>query len=235
MSEIVDRCRIFGETPAAVERIAPGFFPKALEAAHVTRYRWAARYVNGLRVLDVACGTGYGTEILRAAGTREVVGVDINADALTFGVARHGLRAIRGDAQALPFAARTFDAAVSFETVEHLADPKRFLQEVCRILQPGGVLILSTPNAELASGYNPYHLNELTLPQLLDLCGSTGFVSRQIRGQNWRLRGSAFDRIRGFRRFAYLIQRQPAIWRLPTAVARPCYLCMRLERTPLDA
>jgi 2-polyprenyl-3-methyl-5-hydroxy-6-metoxy-1,4-benzoquinol methylase len=235
MAEVVDRLRVFGETATDVERIAPGYFPQPFVAEHLARYRWAAKYVRGLHVLDVACGTGYGAGVLRAGGTVDVVSIDISADALNFGRARYDLQAVRADAQALPFAAGTFNAVVSFETIEHLRDPKQFLREVSRVLRGDGTLLLSTPNAEQGYRYNPYHLNEMTLAQLLELCLAEGFRALSILGQQWRLRGWVFDRVKGFRRFAALIQRSPMIYRVPPRLARPRYWCLRLRRTFLDA
>jgi SAM-dependent methyltransferase len=229
MRDAVDRGRVFGEVGGAIERIAPGFFAEAFVAEHLARYRWAIRYITGLKVLDLACGTGYGAGVLRAKAC-QVVSVDINADALEFGRARYGLHAVRADAEALPFAGGSFGAVVSFETVEHLANPGRFLAELARVLRPDGIVVLSTPNLERSAGNNPYHLNEMSLTGLLGLCVDSGFRAACIMGQHWRLRGSAFARVKGLRRFAWKIQRRPSIGRLPLWLATPEYWCVRLER-----
>src|SRR5512143_2109670 len=90
----LNRAAIFGERHGAVERIAPGFCEPALEADHMARYRWAAQWVRGCIVLDAASGTGYGAEILRAAGARAVVSVDRSRLALRFGSRRYDLRPV---------------------------------------------------------------------------------------------------------------------------------------------
>jgi len=229
VSEGVDRVRVFGETAVAAERIAPGFFGQSLEAEHLARYRWAARCVNELRVLDAACGTGYGAEILRSKGARSVVSVDISAEALAFGLARYKLRAIGADAQSLPFTRQSFDAVVSLETIEHLRDPSEFLRSLAQVLRPGGTLLLSTPNADRSDGCNPHHLKELSLVELLGLARAAGFSAVSVRGQHWKLRGFS-DHVRGFRRISWEIERRPGVWHLPSWIARPVYWCVRFER-----
>lgn len=124
------------------ERLVPEGAVEASLQEHVARYRFAAERARG-RVLDVACGTGYGTAMLRA------VGVDVSLDALRY-ARRHPALYVAADAARLPFD-RTFDSVVSFETIEHVADPVRFVAECSRVLKPGGLFIVSTPNRELWS------------------------------------------------------------------------------------
>src|SRR2546428_3758983 len=153
----VDRARVFGETAEAVERIAPGFFADWIEAEHLARYRWAARWVRGKSGLDVACGTGYGSDVLRRAGARRVVSVDLSASALGFARRRYpGPLYIRADALALPLTGESFDMVNSLETIEHLADPLRFLTKVRPLLPAGGLLAPSMPNSAPTEGLNPY-------------------------------------------------------------------------------
>lgn len=141
---------------------------------HAARYLFAAPLVRSGRVLDVACGTGYGLPILRA-GSRVVVGLDGD-----HGVARHaraeakggGGSVIVGDGQRLPFRDSSFDAITSFETIEHLHDRDRFLAELRRVLSAGGLLILSTPNANHTrprdgKPRNPHHVHEYTPGELV--------------------------------------------------------------------
>jgi len=123
--DCIDRYKLFGEIPnVAVERIAPGFFPQPTEREHLARYRWAARWATGQRVLDVACGTGYGSHILHKAGAKQVVGLDIHRPALDFALHRYpGPHYVQADAMSLPIQNGVFDVVVSIETLEHLSDP----------------------------------------------------------------------------------------------------------------
>ncbi len=83
---MIDRAQVFGELAGgSFERIGPGHFPEAIVREHEARYRWAARFVAGKRVLDVGCGTAYGCSLLTRSGARRVTGVDIAFPALEYG------------------------------------------------------------------------------------------------------------------------------------------------------
>ena len=132
------------------ERYLPG---TAGEIAHEHwhRYAFARRFVTGRRVLDVACGEGYGSALLAQAAAH-VVGVDIDAHTLaharTAYADRRNVEFVEGSAVALPLADASADVIVSFETIEHLAESEqpRMLAEFARVLAAEGVLILSSPN-----------------------------------------------------------------------------------------
>jgi SAM-dependent methyltransferase len=155
---------------------------------HASRYLFAVPMVKGRRVLDIACGTGYGLDIL-AAEARAVVGVD--ADWAAARAALRGAGAARavvlGDGGRLPFPAATFDAVTSFETLEHLEQRDGFLAELGRVLRPGGVCILSTPNANYTQPIdgrprNPFHVHEYTPDELHDALRRR-FSSVEMLGQ----------------------------------------------------
>lgn len=155
---------------------------------HASRYLFAVPMIRGRRVLDIACGTGYGLDIL-AAEARAVVGVDADWNAAL--AAAHGARASRaivlGDGARLPFPPATFDAITSFETLEHLERRDGFLAELARVLRPGGVCILSTPNANYTQPVdgrpsNPFHVHEYT-PQELGDALARRFASVEMLGQ----------------------------------------------------
>lgn len=145
---------------------------------HASRYLFAAPLVRGRRVLDIACGTGYGLEIL-AAAARAVVGVDADWDAART-AASQSRGVILGDGVRLPFPDAAFDAVTSFETLEHVEERDRFLSELHRVLKPDGVCVLSTPNANYTQPVdgrprNPFHVHEYTpdeLARALDECFS---------------------------------------------------------------
>lgn len=160
------------------ERIHPVRSADRLNVAlHLGRYRWAAQHVRGLRVLDIACGTGYGSRILREeGGAAEVVGADRDAQALA--AAREefsapGVRFVRIDDAASYAPEAPFDAVVSLETLEHLPDPIGFARLAHGWLRPGGRWIVSAPVDE-PPGANPFHLH-LFRPGWLDAAVGEGF------------------------------------------------------------
>ena len=150
------------------ERFIPGIEGEIVYE-HVHRYAFARRYAAGRRVLDAACGEGYGSAIL-AATAREVVGVDIDAATVAHARATYApvrnLSFVEGSAVKLPLPDASVDLVVSFETIEHLdaADQPRMLAEFARVLSADGVIVLSAPNRPEYSesrGYvNPYHRHE---------------------------------------------------------------------------
>jgi len=225
----VDRRAVFGETPEGIERIAPGFFPPHIEREHLARYRWAARWVGGMSVLDVACGTGYGSALVLRAGARRVVAVDHSVPALTFGRGRYpGVRYLLADAGALPLRAGSADVVISLETLEHLVDALPFLRALRGIVRGDGVLLVSTPNAAQTDGSNPYHVHEMALPELLELLAAAGFRAARVWGQFWRLPSRrGLWRLRGMGRLAHEIARRPEVVRLPRALGlAPLYWCV---------
>lgn len=225
----VDRSLVFGETAQAVERIAPGFFPAQFEEEHLARYTWAAQWVRGKSVLDVACGTGYGSAMLLRAGASLAVAVELSAPALAFAARTYaGPKYICADARKIPLKDASFDAVVSLETIEHLADPVGFLRSVRALLREGGVLVLSMPNRSQTDGSNPYHLHEMTLPELLEALERASFGVTGLWGQHWRPpRQKRFWRMKGLGRLAYEIERHPRVWKIPASLGfEPLYWCI---------
>ena len=133
---------------------------------HVYRYAFACRAAEGKRVLDIACGEGYGAAALQKAGAAQVIGVDISEEVCLHARKKYGVDARAGSAENIPFANSSFDLIVSFETIEHVRNPAAFLDECARVLQPGGRLIVSTPNKIVYSRRgappNRYHFSEMT-------------------------------------------------------------------------
>jgi len=175
-----------GSLPYTGERIVPGKTPEPVLREHETRYVFAGRRVRDLDILDLACGTGMGTHYLLRAGARSCLGLDIDAAAVAY--ARAAYRDCRfelGDAANLPLANQSFDAVVSFETIEHLRDQRKFLRECQRVLRPGGLLICSTPNRTM-NGWknrNPHHVREFTAAEFAGFL-EDGFSQVALYAQN---------------------------------------------------
>lgn len=162
------------------ERFVPGIAGE-IAHEHWHRYAFARRFAAGKRVLDVACGEGYGSALLAGVAT-SVAGVDIAEDAIAHArvvyAGRTGLTFEPGSATALPLPDGAVDLVVSFETLEHLPrdDQPRMLAEFARVLNHDGLLLLSAPNPSeysTARNYrNPFHLHEPPrdeLERLLDV------------------------------------------------------------------
>jgi SAM-dependent methyltransferase len=157
------------------ERMVPDEAHARVFWEHIARYRFAKEYVRGKRVLDIACGEGYGAAALVKTGAASVIGVDISPEICTHARQKYGLDARAGDAQAIPLPDQSIDLVVSFETIEHVDAPITFLSECVRILIPDGTLIVSTPNRPVYSGkggQNPFHRLEFDEGEFVDLLRS---------------------------------------------------------------
>jgi SAM-dependent methyltransferase len=170
---------------ATGERLVPEAAEGELVLAeHMARYRLAARLAPGRRALDAACGEGYGTAMLAAAGA-DVVGVGVDAATVEHARRRYGLDVRVGDVLALPFDDASFDLVVSFETIEHTAEPLRMLDELRRVLLPDGLLLISTPNAREYRIDNEFHVEELEPEVLLDALRTRFPSVRALYQQNF--------------------------------------------------
>jgi ubiquinone/menaquinone biosynthesis C-methylase UbiE len=152
------------------ERVIPGQVDTDLWNEHLARYLFAARLARHKRVLDIACGTGYGAHEL-AATAASVVGIDLATDAVHYAAnhyAKPNLAFLQAAASRLPFTDHSFDLITAFEVIEHLHDWQLLLNEARRLLRPGGQFIVSTPNklyyaqSRQQAGPNPYHAHEFT-------------------------------------------------------------------------
>ena len=150
------------------ERLVPGQVDQDLFNEHISRYAFASRLARNKRVLDIACGMGYGSAALAKAAA-SVVGIDISEAAVAAADQLYrapNLRFLAAPAQQIPFADHSFDLIVAFEVIEHLSDWPALLMEARRLLSSGGQFIVSTPNINYyaetrkAAGPNPYHVHE---------------------------------------------------------------------------
>jgi SAM-dependent methyltransferase len=168
---------------------------RLMESEHRGRYLWAAQMAEGRNVLDAGCGTGYGTDILAAAGASDAVGVDISSDAIEHArslTSRASVEFVLGDLHELPFADHAFDLVVCFEAIEHVDDQARVITELKRVLRPDGLLVLSSPNRHVYPPGNPYHTHEFT-PEELDEALHDVFSNVRLYLQSPWLAAAVFD------------------------------------------
>ena len=170
--------------------------------ASLSQYAFAAGFVRDKVTLDIACGNGFGSNYLKQKGARLVIGGDISAEAIEsakqFCERKEGIDFIVLEATRLPFPDNSFEAIVSIETLEHLREHDKFLQECKRVLKDDGIFVCSTPNKEISAyvagkPVNPYHINELSPRELGDLL-SKYFVKIQLLGQDYWMRGNIIER-----------------------------------------
>ena len=134
---------------------------------HLIAYRFVLPFVRGKRVVDLGCGEGYGADLL-AGVAREVVGVDLAPEAIYHArrkYRRPNLHFRYADIYETGLEDASFQVAVSFQVIEHLHQPERFMEEALRLLEPGGLCVITTPNRLVLSPgsdtpVNPFHIFE---------------------------------------------------------------------------
>jgi SAM-dependent methyltransferase len=155
---------------------------------HLAVYEWIAPRIQGKRVLDMACGEGYGSNMLAQRAAR-VVGLDANPEAFEHARLRYrraNLSFVRGMVENFGDP-RSFDAVVFLQTIEHVFDPPAVLEHLRSLLTPGGVVYVSTPNvltlapAGAAKSDNPWHLKEYRAEEFRALCRSA-FADVELLG-----------------------------------------------------
>jgi 2-polyprenyl-3-methyl-5-hydroxy-6-metoxy-1,4-benzoquinol methylase len=153
---------------------------------HLAVYEWIGARVIGKRVVDMACGEGYGAEVLSrsAAG---VVGVDANPEAHEHARLRYGRQNLRFERDLVETFSEECDAVTFLQTIEHVQDPDAILEHFKSMLAPGGTAYVSTPNlltlapegAEKSD--NPWHVKEYRAEEFRALC-ATHFAQVEILG-----------------------------------------------------
>ena len=145
------------------------------------RYVWAEKFVGGMKVLDAGCGHGYGSAYLADGTVSEIVGIDSDTRAIRFASTTYQnphLRFETMDVSKLAFGTQSFDAVISFEVIEHLVDAVPYLREILRVLKPGGLFLLSTPNKRFHDRFSRngkplsrFHVHEYYPQELYSLLG----------------------------------------------------------------
>lgn len=157
---------------------------------HYHRYHWCSQIAAGKKVLDIASGEGYGSNLL-ASVAQSVVGVDISEEAVAHAkaayVAKQNLSFVQGSAAQIPLPDNSVDIVVSFETIEHHTQHEEMIAEIKRVLTADGVLVISSPNKEIYSdlaggNHNHFHVKELYYDELNQLLSSS-FSSIRYFGQ----------------------------------------------------
>jgi ubiquinone/menaquinone biosynthesis C-methylase UbiE len=158
-----------------LERVGFQNVSNHLVVEHENRYIFASRFCTNKKVLDLACGTGYGSEILVAREAKECVGVDISKTTITYAAKKFpDVSYSIMDATQLGFCAAAFDVVCSFETIEHIQSYEKYLSEIKKVLKPGGILIISTPLKEAWSPYgsksaNRFHVKEFSQKEFCEV------------------------------------------------------------------
>lgn len=172
----VSRKRETGGPEWTGERYLPWVEGEGLHYEHLHRYRFAKEFVQGKRVLDMACGEGYGSFIL-SEDAESVVGVDISPVCVRHASVKYGgekLRFIEGSITDVPLEGEgLYDVVVCFEALEHVEAHDELMTEVTRLMKPGGIFIVSTPDKGVYSDqpdyHNPFHVRELYPDQFREL------------------------------------------------------------------
>jgi 2-polyprenyl-3-methyl-5-hydroxy-6-metoxy-1,4-benzoquinol methylase len=143
---------------------------------HLAVYEWIAARTAGRRVVDMACGEGYGSDTIAMAGAASVVGVDANPEAHEHARLRYVRPNLRFERDLVESFAEPCDAVVFLQTIEHVEDPGAILEHFKSMLSPGGTAYVSTPNLltlappGAVKSDNPWHVREYRAAEFLRLC-----------------------------------------------------------------
>ena len=153
---------------------------------HLVVYEWIARRVAGRRVVDLACGEGYGSEVLARLAT-SVVGVDANPEAYEHARLKYTRPGLRFERNMIELWTGDVDCVVFLQTIEHVQDPDALLEHVRELIGPGGIAFVSTPNLLTLAGPgaaksgNPWHVKEYRAAEFRALC-EAHFASVELHG-----------------------------------------------------
>ena len=155
---------------------------------HLHRYALAIQLVSGKDILDIACGEGYGSNLM-AASARSVAGVDIDEQTIVRAKEKYkkeNLSFLAGSVVHIPYPDANFDVVISFETIEHHDEHEKMMQEIKRVLRPGGILFISSPDklyySDKTGFKNTYHVKELYRTEFEGLL-KKHFTNNQFFGQ----------------------------------------------------
>ncbi len=192
-----------GSLPLTGERTVPGVPEENYWfRRHEVAYRFALAHVAGKRVLEVGCGEGYGTALL-ATQAADVVGIDYDARTVAHAAASYPrARFVRANLAALPVPSESVDVLATLQVIEHVWNHREFVGECLRVLRPGGLLFVTTPNRltfspGLDAPVNPFHTKEFTAIELADLLVKHGFEISAVYGLHAGARLAGLDGVHG--------------------------------------
>jgi ubiquinone/menaquinone biosynthesis C-methylase UbiE len=148
------------------------------------RYHFAARYVRGRRVLEVACGSGQGLGYI-ARSAQQIVGGDYTENLLNLAHAHYGrtIPLVRLDAHFLPFHRESFEVVLLLEAIYYLAQAEEFVAECRRILTKEGILVICTVNHDWSEfARSPFSTRYFSVPELKNLLVRQGFTHTEFFG-----------------------------------------------------
>jgi len=192
----------------AIERIVPGTKEwDAYYANHIVRYKFAAAQIkgNGQKILDAACGVGYGSHFISTKGIGKITAIDRSEEALAIAVKNFSntdILFLKDDCHTLSGAQKygPFHSIISFETLEHLPKPADFLNACYKNLEQNGTIIISTPNIYVSSPDGivnwEYHEKEYTPDEFQYLLQQSGFSGIRLFGQQLNKMGKLKEEFR---------------------------------------
>ncbi|WP_426345327.1 class I SAM-dependent methyltransferase [Alcaligenes sp. HNGD-HTN06] len=178
-----------------LDMVASPQYPNIEAAIHLARYSAVLPYVRDKVVLDLACGEGYGSALLKMAGARRVIAADVSVEAVEKSrtlFSEVGVEYLQADAHSLAeqFGSDYFDVVVSIETIEHVPDDSEFLSLLKQMAKPDAVFYITCPNDHWyfePDQSNPYHLRKYTFEQFEDV--ATGVLGTEVQ---WSLGTAVF-------------------------------------------
>ncbi len=171
------------------ERFLPWNEISATYHEHLHRYTLARKFTSEKKVLDLACGEGYGANIL-AKNAKSVTGIDYDEETINHAknmYRKKNIEFLQGSITDVPIKdSKLFDVIVCFEAIEHVDEPNKVLQEVKRLLKEDGIFLISTPNKIVYDSEqiepNPFHKKELTMDEFQNLL-KPYFTNVKVYGQ----------------------------------------------------
>jgi len=167
--------------------------PNHLMDEHLNRYIFAKKFIKNKIVLDLACGTGYGSFELAKSGAKKVIGGDISKETIDYACKKYkrkNLSFFQMDAKNTNLVDNSVDVLVSFETIEHIPNYEKFLMEAKRVLKSGGLFICSSPNKVITSPFtrkpiNTFHIKEFKINELIKIIRHLNFKDIEAFGQSF--------------------------------------------------
>jgi 2-polyprenyl-3-methyl-5-hydroxy-6-metoxy-1,4-benzoquinol methylase len=189
------------------ERFIPERLKKSDETyqEHFYRYLFSCDYIKDSLVLDAACGVGFGARMM-SKYAKNIYAIDISLESINYAKEKYFSTNViyeQMDVRQILYPDSFFDVVVSFETIEHIYNPEKFIKEVQRVLKPGGLFIISTPNRETTSKgkevHTPFHIKEFTLEEIMLLL--SGFESAEIFAQKMTYHRRVYKKLRLLSRY----------------------------------